>query len=134
MNWEHKLPINDADMCIRKCKDYESGKDVNKIVISYCSQYINTYNIFLLNLKTKKLDFWHESYALFETELTGFLLENDDFLTLTKDGMFNISLRDNPRPRKVKDAYGEKKKLHSIGSLNYLKIAPDNHIKLMCSG
>ena len=115
-------------------KGKKSKTGTKDIVVSYCSQYINTYNIFVLNLNTKKLDFWHESYALFETELTGFLLENDDFLTLTKDGMFNISLRDNPNPRKIKDADGQKKKLHSIGSLNYLKIASDNHIRLMSSG
>jgi hypothetical protein len=67
---------------------------------------VNTYNIFVLDLYTKKLDFWHESYALFETELTGFLLDNDDFLTLTKDGMHVISLKETLVPNKVTAADG----------------------------
>ena len=85
INWEHKLPIDDADMSLMKtyeriCDDkkdvheHDAEEDTNPlknnrhIVVSFKTQYINTYNIFVINIETGQFEFWHESYALFEAE------------------------------------------------------------------
>jgi len=88
MNWEHKLPIDDADMSVL---NQDLGD--KHIVVSYATQFIDTYNIFVINLKSKKIRFWHESYALYEAELTGFLLADDNFLIFDRFGMFLVSLK-----------------------------------------
>ena len=50
--WEHKLPIDDADMSMMKRYYNEQERQDNhkRIVCSFKTQYINTYNIFVINL------------------------------------------------------------------------------------
>ena len=59
--------------------------------------------------------------------MKGFLLNTNDFLILSKDGMNVIALGEKEN-RKVKDKDGLDRLIHSVGSCNYLKIEPSNHI------
>ena len=69
----------------------EEGKDkdgnpIESIVVSYKSIGINTYNVFVICMKSKMIKYWHESYQLWESPVKGFLLTTNDFLILSKDG------------------------------------------------
>jgi hypothetical protein len=46
---------------------------------------------------------------------------------LSKEGK-NVVALGNKKDREIKDNKGSKKKLHSLGSVNFLKIEPSNHI------
>lgn len=61
-------------------------------MISYKSVGINTYNVFVIDLGTKLIKYWHESYQLWESPVKGFLLNTNDFLILSKDGINMIAL------------------------------------------
>jgi hypothetical protein len=78
------------------------------------------------------IKYWHESYQLWESPIKGFLLDNHDFLILSKDGINLISLNESHELKKIKDVNGFKRKIHSLGSLNYLKIEPTNHLLFAC--
>lgn len=123
VSWEHKLPMADGDMSMMKTKQEGQPPDTKHIVVSFKTQFINTYNIFVINLKTSGVEFWHESYALYEAEMTGFHCADDDFMILNRFGMYLITLkRGQLVPKKIRANDGRKQKLHSMGSLQYLKI------------
>ena len=93
----------------------------------------NTYNVFVIDLQheDKLIKYWHESYALWESPVRGFLLTNNDFLMISKDGiqLLAIGRGDN---RVIKDSDGQKRMIHSLGSLDYLKLERRNHIYFSC--
>ena len=60
INWTNKLDIGDCDMHLLVNK---KGQFIKKsIVISYKCIGINTFNVFVIDLKTKLIKYWHESY------------------------------------------------------------------------
>jgi hypothetical protein len=61
----------------------------------------------------------------------GFLLRTNDFIILSKDGINLLSLGQGA-PKTVKDDKGAERKIHSLGSCNYLKIEPSNHLLFAC--
>jgi hypothetical protein len=69
---------------------------------------------------------------LWESPIKGFLLDNHDFLILSKDGINLISLNESHEKKIIKDISGQKRLIHSLGSLNYLKIEPTNHLLFAC--
>lgn len=56
IRWSNKLDIGCCDLQLMKEGNSES------IVVSYKCIGINTYNIFVIDLKTKLIQYWHESY------------------------------------------------------------------------
>ena len=64
---------------------------------------------------------------LWETNAMGFLLNTNDFIVLNKDGINCLALGSKPA-RVIKDAEGRLRRIHSLGSCNYLKIDPSNHL------
>jgi hypothetical protein len=56
ISWSNKLDIGCCDMQIME----DHGG--NHIVVSYKMIGINTYNIFVIDLATKLIEYWHESY------------------------------------------------------------------------
>lgn len=128
INWEHKLPIDDADMSMMNswnniCSkedskmsahshtaDFDPHNDYHRhVVCSFKTQYINTYNIFVINVDSGQFEFWHESYALFEAEQTGFHCADDDFMILNRFGMFLVTLKaDQKEARKVRASDNQK--------------------------
>ena len=107
--------------------DRETGKASPSIVVSYKAIGINTYNVFVIGIESKAIKYWHESYQLWESQVKGFLLTTNDFLILSKEGQNVIALGEK-ESRPLKDKEGDDRLLHSVGSCNYLKIEPTNHL------
>ena len=88
----------------------------------------NTFNVVAIDLINDcMIKYWHESYALWESPVRGFLLANNDFLVISMDGVDVLVLGYKP-PKILKDANGNKRMIHSLCSVDYLKIEPRNHI------
>jgi hypothetical protein len=113
----------------------EQNKETNKmescIVVSYKCIGINTFNVFVIDLKTSLIKYWHEGYQLWESPVKGFLLDTNDFMILSKDGIQILALGEKPG-RVLKDQDGLNRYIHSLGSVNYLKIEPSNHLLFAC--
>lgn len=63
--------------------------------------------------------------------MKGFLLNTNDFMILNKTGINIIAIGEKPS-RVIKDNEGYDRKIHSLGSCNYLKIEPSNHLLFAC--
>jgi len=109
----------------------KDGSKMECIVVSYKCIGINTFNVFVIDLKTKLIKYWHEGYQLWESPVKGFLLNTNDFLILSKDGINVLALGEKPS-RAIKDAEGFERMIHSLGKCNYLKIEPTNHLLFAC--
>lgn len=88
---------------------------------------INTFNIFVIDLDTQLIKYWHESYQLWESPVRGFLLKSKEFMILSKDGIQILMLGNKP-PKVVKDKDGDDRLLHSLCEMSYLRVEPSNHI------
>ena len=62
-------------------------KQLTCIVVSFKMIGINTYNVFVIDLKSELFKYWHESYQLWESPVKGFLLKSKEFMILSKDGI-----------------------------------------------
>lgn len=77
--------------------------------------------------------FRHESFQLWESECTGFLLnKNKDFVTLSKSGMHVLSLGSTEK-RAIVDSDGMDRMVHSLESCNFLKVHKDNYLLFECA-
>ena len=64
--------------------------------------------------------------------MTGLLLKvSKDYLTFSKTGI-NVVALGSVSKRIVKDNLGFDKQLHSLDSLNYLKVDPENYVNCRC--
>jgi len=88
INWTNKLDIGNCDLFMLKQTKTENPC----IVISFKSIGINTYNVFVIDLDTSLIKYWHECFQLWESEVKGFLLSTNDFMILSKDGMNLLAL------------------------------------------
>lgn len=52
----------------------ENGERSESVVVSYKCIGINTFNVFVFDLKTTLIRYWHESFQLWESTVKGFLL------------------------------------------------------------
>ena len=60
INWSNKLDIADCDLHLMQIT---KGRFIKKsLVVSYKSIGINTFNVSVIDLKTKLVKYWHESY------------------------------------------------------------------------
>lgn len=76
----------------------------------------------------------HESFHLWESNISGFLLNKDkDFVTLSADGIGVLALGRHPKRRLV-SASKENLMIHSLESVNYLKIDVNNSLVFEFSG
>lgn len=139
--WNNKLDIADCDMNLmtESLSTEINGEKVDYInrqmVVSYKMIGINTYNVFVFDLLDSEMNlikYWHESYQLWESQVKGFLLSTNDFLILSKDGLNLISLGETTKKKMIEDSERQKRLIHPLGSLNYLKIEPTNHILFAC--
>lgn len=61
IKWENKLDIANCDIqMLDKCM--HDGKQHYSLVVSYKCIEINTFNVFVFDLQTKLIEFWHESF------------------------------------------------------------------------
>lgn len=56
MQWDNRLDVGDVNLGIF------DEKGTNFMVVSFKSIGINTFNVIVINLKTKLIRYWHESY------------------------------------------------------------------------
>ena len=130
IKWENKLDIANCDIqMLDKCM--HDGKQHYSLVVSYKCIEINTFNVFVFDLQTKLIEFWHESFQLWESPVKGFLLPSHDFLIISKLGI-NVIAIGQKGERVINDQEGFKRMIHSLGSCNYLKIEPEQHILFAC--
>ena len=102
------------------------------MILSYKMIGYNTYNVVAIDLKNNYLiKFWHESYALWESRVRGFMLANADFLVISKDGLQVLVLSDK-KEKMLTDSEGQKRMIHSLCSVDYLKLEDRNHILFAC--
>ena len=133
INWKNKLDIDDC--CLYHMNEMGFGNP-DSIIVSYKMIGFNTYNVFVIDLKMRYaneclLKYWHESYALWESPTRGFLLSNNDFLVISKDGIQLLALGKQEK-KVIRDVDGQKRMINSLGSVDYLKIEPRNHILFAC--
>ena len=134
INWSNKLDIGNCDMQMMSevLKD-EKGRSYREksIVISYKCVGINTFNVFVIDSQTNLIKYWHEGYQLWESPVKGFLLTTNDFMILSKDGINLLALGEKAG-KCVVDKDGLNRWIHSLGSCNYIKIEPTNHLLFAC--
>lgn len=130
LHWQNKLNVGNVGVSFMK-EEKEDGNHNTYLILGYKIIGINTFNVKCINLKTKLIEYWHESNNLWEQPVTGFLLSTNDFMILNKDGINIIAIGEKPS-RVIKDKNGQDTKIHALGSCNYLKIEPTNHIMFGC--
>ena len=115
------------------CDEVCNRSVADSLIVSYKMTGFNTYNVFVIDLSQESclLKYWHESYALWESPIRGFLLSNNDFLVISKDGIQLLALG-NQEKKVLRDMDGQKRMIHSLGSVDYLKIEKRNHILFAC--
>ena len=128
INWSNKLDIADCDMALMTNKVTGKRSDV---VVSYKNIGINTYNVFVFDLVTRLIKYNFEAMQFWESPVKGFLLQSNDFMILNKDGINLLSLGEK-KGRCVKDFDGLDRWIHSLGSCNFLKLEPTNHLLFAC--
>lgn len=104
--------------------------------MSYKTILSNCYNVYIVDISKERPWplFRHESFQLWESQITAFFLKStSDYVTINKDGISLISL-DCFDKRYIKSADGQEKMIHSIESVNYLKVDKDNFIYFDFSG
>ena len=138
IKWKNKLDIGDANIHILR-KD-----NLKEVIISFKQIYINTYNIISMDFNDTDdsltdtlptLIFRHERFQLWESEIQGFLTKKSlTFVTVNRQGI-NIVGLDPTEKRKepVKDSEGFERILHTLESMNYLKVEDKNSLYFDCS-
>jgi hypothetical protein len=132
IKWKNKLDIGDTN--IQVLRNHEKGN--KEIIISFKTIFINTYNLMCMDISKeaeKSLIFRHESFQLWESRVTGLLLNKyKDFVTLNRDGI-NILALGSMEKRQLVDDKGQFRMIHSLESCNYLKSDPSNFLMFACA-
>jgi hypothetical protein len=97
-------------------------------VTSFKTIYENTYTIFIAekNASDYKILFKYIGYQPWESPVKGFLSQNEDFLIFNKEGMNFIRLDEKNFRRALRRGNECKKMVHSLSSMNYLKVEESN--------
>lgn len=95
LNWENRLNIGNVNVYFMT-EEKKKGHTDNYLIVSYKVVGINTFNIQCINLKTKLIEYWHESNQLWEAPVTGFLLSTNDFMIMNKIGINIVAIGEKP--------------------------------------
>lgn len=60
LHWQNKLNIGNCDVAFMR-EEVSNGEDNTYLIVSYKAIGINTFNVLCINLKTKLIEYWHES-------------------------------------------------------------------------
>lgn len=129
------MDIDDVSMYFSKGLNNQ-GETFKELVIGYKTIFINTYNTVVQDMSFSREEnsilFRHEAFQLWESECMGLLLEiSKEYLHISKRGI-NILAVGTMEKKKIQDAEGNDKMIHSFDSLSYLKLNPNNFILLKC--
>lgn len=91
LKYNNKLDISDADIAVLR----NPVNNFKELIISYKTIFINTYTVRVIDISTE--DPWpiysHESFQLWESQVTGFFLEKTmDFVTINREGINVLTL------------------------------------------
>lgn len=98
------------------------------LVVSQKTMRNNTFNVFVVDLASGNLIFRNEMFSLWESSVKGLLLSSNEFIIMAEDGLSVLSLFPIHDHRIITDKDGNKWRLRSIKSCNYLKVGASNHI------
>lgn len=101
------------------------------LVLSFKSEGINTYNVFVFNVETRMIRLWHESNNLYEDRIKGILLPTNDYIILNCNGMHLLNIG-NSLKKIIIDSQGFRRMVHSLGGCNYLRLEENNHLFFKC--
>ena len=75
----------------------------------------------------------HESFQLWESPISGVLLQkNNDFVTFNKQGLLVTALG-SIQKRMIQDNEENDRMIHSLDSVDFLKVDPENYILFECA-
>lgn len=133
--WKNKLDIGDSNLFVMR-NDAGKGKKYKELIVSYKTIYINTYNVTVMDISADLNEatlFRHESFQLWESDVRGLILQNNkDFVTLSKTGVCVLALGSVPK-RVITDDKKNERMIHSLESVNFLKVDGDNYILFECA-
>ena len=95
IKWKNKLDIGDTNINVLRTEN------TKEVIISFKTININTYNLMVMDIskdsvgqkEKKTIIFRHESFQLWESKITGMLLnKHKDFITLNRDGINILAL------------------------------------------
>jgi len=97
LRWKNKLDVSDANVFIVRNKK----KKYKELVVSFKTIFINVYNVCVMdisNIKNVRTLFRHESFQLWESQISGFYLsKNKDFVTINREGINVLTLSANEK-------------------------------------
>lgn len=136
--WKNKLDLGNANLFVMRHKGRGDHR-YKELIVSYKTIYINTYNVMVMDISStggtslQTTIFRHESFQLWESEIRGLITEkNKDFVTISKTGV-NILALGSVEKRRVLDAQKNERIIHSLESVNFLKVDSDNYILFECA-
>jgi hypothetical protein len=108
---------------------------VIQIASSFKTSYENTFSVIVAQTKIAekdfKIKFKYTGYQLWESPVNGFLCdENQDYLIMGNQGMSFIRLDENMPRRSIRRPNAGPKMVHSMSSMNYLKVERGNMINI----
>lgn len=127
--YKNKLDIGDCDIFVMRSKGQK------ELIVSYKTIFINTYNIVIMDIASEKQSTIarHESFQLWESKVKGIILQkNNDFITFSKTGI-NVSALGSSQKRLLHDNQNNDMMVHSLESVDFLKVDPDNFILFECA-
>lgn len=89
IRWNTKMNIGDVNFYIMR----DDKKNLKELIVSYLTIYENSHNVIVMDIsdtisEKKHMIFRHESFHLWEQQITGLLLsESKDFLCLSQKGI-----------------------------------------------
>jgi len=129
---KNRLEIDDADVVVIR-------DEVNKykeLLISYKTIYMNTYNMQVIDLISDEqwTIYKHDSFQLWESKIFGFYMHKTyDYVTINTDGISLVNFGQGGGKREISKK-GTGKLIHSLESMNYLKIDSKNFIHFDFAG
>ena len=107
-----------------------------ELLVSYKTIFVNTYNLTVIDISDiqedtdiQKVTFRFECFQLWESKIGSFFMDcNQDFVSISAEGICVLDLSPSCHCRKLKSNTGEDLMLHSLEAFNYLCIDPDNVI------
>ena len=89
IRWNTKMNIGDVNFYIMR----DEKKNLKELIVSYLTIYQNSHNVIIMDIsdttnEEKHMIFRHESFHLWEQQITGLLLQDSkDFVCLSQKGI-----------------------------------------------